>query len=148
MAQQPIPAEIKAAALADLLAGEQPAIVAKRYGLNRTTVNSWKSRLTAFADASTAPLDASANAPGTTLVRQPTVEDRQARIGTLILELLEARLVASIAIAHHIQTNDTWINVQTASDLATLDGHLHTATVAVLDRLADSRRAADDLGDL
>jgi hypothetical protein len=37
--------EIKAAAIADLLTGEQPAIVAKRYGLPGSLVRKWKFRL-------------------------------------------------------------------------------------------------------
>lgn len=139
MARQSMSEEVKAAALADLLAGEQPAVVAQRYGINRGTVKSWKARL-ASTDASTAPLDASVDA----VIRQPAVEDRQARIGALIIQLLEARLAAQIAIAEHVRTNGTWINEQTASDLASLDGHLHRTTVDVLDRLAGSRRLADD----
>src|SRR5262245_46637801 len=36
--------EIRAAALSDLAGGEQPAIVAERYGLDRELVKKWKVR--------------------------------------------------------------------------------------------------------
>jgi DNA-binding transcriptional regulator LsrR (DeoR family) len=151
MARQQVSAEIKAAALADLLAGDQPAIVAQRYGLNRDTVNKWKQRLSTHlsVDMSTdMSTDKCVDTPSeTSLVRRPTIEDRQTRIGELIIELLEARLAAQLAIARHVETNDAWIFAQSAADMASLDAHLHRTAVDTLDRLASRRRPEDNSGD-
>ena len=57
--------EIKAAALADLASGDQPAVVAQRYGLNRDLVNKWKQRMSAQVSA---PLSAQTSAP----IRRPS----------------------------------------------------------------------------
>ena len=44
MARTTIDPQIRAAAIADLLAGEQPAAVAATYGLDPTIVRQWKAR--------------------------------------------------------------------------------------------------------
>ena len=138
--------DIKAAAMADLLTGDQPAVVAERYGVRPGTVRQWKMRLEVTPSVTNHVTDA------VTVVQQrPTIEERQARIGSLIIEVLEARLEAQLAITKHVSTNGTWINNQTAADLATLDGHLHRTAVDVLDRLAAAHRSSatnnDESGD-
>lgn len=137
MARQQYSEDVKAAAMADLMAGEQPAVVAQRYGLPPGTVRQWKNRMavTLAVTPDVTPHDP----PRVTAIQRPNVEDRQARIGSLIIELLQARLEAQLALARHITTNDAWVDKQTASDLASLDGHLHRTAVDVLDRLAGRR---------
>lgn len=134
--------EIKAAAMADLMSGEQPAVVAQRYGLNRETVKTWKKRLEPITEPAHEPI----TEPDTTIIRRPTYQLQQERIGSLIIQVLEARLQAQVAIAHHVRTNGTWINNQSASELAALDGHFHRTAVDVLDRLAGRHNAQSDEG--
>lgn len=124
------PAQRKAAAIADLAAGESPQIVAERYGLNPYTVRSWKRRevrklispeATYLAPAHVAPHGA---------------------IGDLILDLLAAKLEASTAIARAV-SNPQWLATQSGSDLAALGAWLDSTALAIGDRLA-TRQAPND----
>ncbi len=143
MPNQRVSEDIKAAAIADLMAGDQPAIVAQRYGVNRNTVQQWKQRMSPLLS----PNMSTIVSPEATIIHRPTTEQRQVRISELIIEVLEARLEAQLAITRHVQTNDTWLAKQTAADLAALDGHLHRTAVDVLDRLAGKRSASNEEGD-
>jgi transposase-like protein len=124
--------DLKAAALADLLAGEQPAVVAERYGLNAATVRSWAHRLPpATRDATTVADDATV-AP---LVARPREQARERQIGERILELLEAKIKASAAIAR-AASNPAWLDRQSAAELAELGSWLDHSAFALGDRLA------------
>ncbi len=128
--------EIKAAALADLAAGEQPAIVAERYGFDRETVKKWKQRL---VSPRTSPLSPS-NVP----IVRPKIEAQQIAIGELILDLLRAKLQASAAIAKAAR-DPAWLAQQPAAELAALGQWLDASAFAIGDRLAGgARRDADE----
>lgn len=122
----------KAAAIADLLNGDQPAVVAARYKLNATTVRSWKARL----DLPTATGDATGVA---TVIRQPAIETQQLEIGELIKASLKAKIIATQKIAEHA-THSAWLEKQTAADVATLFAAIDNAAVAILDRMARGSR--------
>jgi hypothetical protein len=120
-------ARTKAAAIADLMDGTQPAVVAARYGLNAATVRSWKARLDV-------PV-ATPVATGVATVIQPSVETQQLEIGALIMENLRAKLIATQRIAEYATTQD-WLNKQTAADVAALFEALDRSATNILDRLA------------
>lgn len=126
--------EIKAAALADLASGEQPAVVAQRYGLNRDLVNKWKQRMSAQVSA---PLSAQTSAP----IRRPSVELEQLSLTELVMSNLRAKLIATQRIAEHATTPE-WLNKQNAAELAGLFECLDRSAVGILDRLATAQRAA------
>ena len=126
--------EIKAAALADLASGDQPAIVAQRYGLNRDLVNKWKQRMSAQVSA---PLSAQTSAP----IRRPSVELEQLSLTELVMSNLRAKLIATQRIAEHATTPE-WLNKQNAADVAGLFECLDRSAVGILDRLASAQRPA------
>ena len=136
MPQVTISPDIKAAALAALLAGEQPAEVAERYGLNPSTVRSWKRRLSgepATDRASDATNDASLQV--VTVRRPRPLSVTQDLIAELIYDLLAAKMEASIAIAR-VVNNPAWLATQTPEGLAELGEYLDRTAFAMLDRLA------------
>ena len=139
MAGKRIRPELRAAALADLLAGDQPAIVAERYGLDRNTVKQWKQRYVT-GDVTAQPV----RAP----VQKPALEAQKAHIGETILDLLRAKLQASQAIAEAV-ADPGWLQRQSAAELAALGQWLDGTAFAIGDRLAgrrpgDSAPAEDD----
>jgi hypothetical protein len=117
---------IKAAALADLHSGEQPAVVAEKYRLKRSTVKSWVARADASAVASTRTAVASVPAP----IVRPTVEAQQRQIGELVLDLLRAKLEASATIARLVST----------AELVSLGNYLDDTALSLGDRLAGAGR--------
>ncbi len=127
--------DIKAAAIADLQAGEQPAVVAGRYKINPATVRSWKLRLESSATGS-------ATQPATVVAtqqRKPTLEEKQLTIAELVIRNLEAKLTATQRIAEYVQRGE-WIDKQNAADVAELFGVLDKSAVGILDRLAAAQR--------
>lgn len=130
--------ELRAAALADLLAGEQPAAVAARHGIDAATVRSWKARYVEGVAK-----DATGETPPATL-RPGVLERQKTYIGEAILDLLRAKLAASQAIATAV-ADPAWLKRQPASELAALGQWLDATTFAIGDRLAGAaqRRAAD-----
>jgi transposase-like protein len=136
--------DIKAAALAALHAGEQPAVVADRYGINPNTVKSWSRRLADAPDIAPVAPDIAPVAPKP--IARPSVEAQQRQIGSLILDLLAAKLEASEAIAKAACDPD-WLKQQPASELAALGQWLDSTAFAIGDRLAgaaNSQRGAHD----
>jgi transposase-like protein len=125
--------------MADLVAGEQPAVVADRYGINRQTVKAWRMRMQP-AMQPPPPLAAPQI--------QPLVEARKQHIGELVLDLLRAKLEASAAIAKAASDPD-WLARQSGAELATLGSWLDATAFAIGDRLAGGRPAepADDAGE-
>jgi len=115
----------KAAALADLHAGEQPAVVAERYGLDPAVVRVWKSRYITHVAVVVAH----------DTVRKPVVEQQQSEIGTLVIDLLAAKLKASAAIAKATE-DTTWMGKQSAAELAEFGAWLDSTAFAIGDRLA------------
>jgi hypothetical protein len=126
--------ELKAAALADLAAGEQPAVVAERYGLDRETVKKWKQRQ---LSPNLSPVSPS----GVPIIR-PKIEAQQIAIGELILDLLRAKLQASAAIAEAAR-NPAWLAEQPAAELAALGQWLDASAFAIGDRLAGAIRPTE-----
>lgn len=138
MARESSRTKTKAAAIADLMDGVQPAIVAARYGLNAATVRSWKARLDL-------PVATGVATGVATVMHRPAVEAQQLAIGDLIMENLRAKLIATQRIAEYVTTRE-WIEKQNASDVATLFTALDQSAVGILDRLAQ-RGHADSAAD-
>jgi hypothetical protein len=128
-------AKLRAQAIADLQSGDQPAIVAERYGIPAPTVRSWKLR---FATPTATPI-----ATNATPIIRPSIERQQLEIGTLVLDLLRSKLEASAAIAK-AASDPAWIVRQSGSELATLGEWLDTTAFAIGDRLAGRNQPADD----
>ena len=100
--------EIRAAAIADLLTGDQPAVVADRYGLNAATVRTWKLRLEQDGEGVAANADATPVAtvhvpPVATQraarFRQPSLEAQHLTLAELVEANLRAKLIATQRIA-------------------------------------------------
>ncbi len=130
-----IPDEVKAAALADLATGEQPAVVAKRYGIDPAKVRVWKQRH--VTDLVTPGV-----AHGVAL-QYPAVEERYLTLSDLIEQSLRAKLIAVRRLAEHV-TDDAWLHKQTAADVAELFESLDRSAIGILDRLATAHRPAGD----
>lgn len=139
MARDPIPPEVKAAAIADLMSGIQPAVVAADYGLPSGTVRSWKARLD--LPATGVATEGVGVATGVA-IRQPAIEAQQLALGDLIMANLRAKLYATQKIAEYATTTN-WLNNQTAADVATLFTALDQSAVAILDRLAQRSHGGD-----
>ena len=141
--------ELRAAALADLLAGDQPAIVAERHGIDPGTVRSWKTRFVA-SDVATGDATKVATKVATRVQRsseiRPTVEVQKAHIGETILDLLRAKLQASQAIAEAV-ADPAWLQRQSAAELAALGQWLDGTAFAIGDRLASGTGPRDDTAD-
>jgi hypothetical protein len=135
--------DIKAAVIADLAAGEQPAIVAERYGIDAGKVRMWKTRYVASNVADDTPYVASDETQH--VVRRPSIEERHARLAERIYDLLEVKLEASRAISEHIKKGD-WLDKQSGSDVADLGTYLDTTASTMLAGLATAaqRRALAD----
>jgi len=127
----------KAAALADLLNGDQPAVVAARYGIPGGTVRQWKARLV------TPDVTQSVTAPVTA---RPAIEAQQLALGALVMENLRAKLLATQKIAEHAATTP-WLEKQTAADVAELFEVLDRSATGILDRLANRGDRVDGRGD-
>lgn len=154
MTRQDISPEKRAAAQADLLTGDQPAIVAQRYGLDPALVRKWKQRLSSTPDVTpnvtphVTPVTMSRPESAVSPPRYPAREAQQATIADLVLQNLMAKLEATQQIALHVSNAD-WLNKQSASQLAELFECLDRSAVAILDRLASARPgriAGDDRG--
>ena len=114
---------IRAAAIADLLAGEQPAAVAATYGLDPTSVRQWKTRYVTSDSA-----DVPARTP-------PSVAAQKASMGELIIECLRSKLQAIQAISE-VATDPEWVKRQSAAELALFGQWLDSSALAIGDRLA------------
>lgn len=132
MARQTVTDEVKAAALADLANGDQPAIVAERYKLNAPTVRKWKERLEL---SNVTPVVTENVTPVVTLVRRPSIEDQQKRILDLMYQNLAAKLTASQRLAEHV-TDQNWLYRQSAEGVAALGEYLDATAAHTLALLA------------
>ena len=120
---------IRASAIADLMSGDQPAIVADRYGIDSATVRVWKQRYVQKSD------DRVTDGVTPQPIDKPALLHRQQRIGELILDLFAAKLEASAAIAQAAR-DPAWLATQSGSELAALGEWLDTTAFAIGDRLA------------
>lgn len=132
--------EVKAAALADLMTGEQPAVVAERYQLPRETVKSWKRRLdmqpgAPVVHAPDAPIAPGAPAPAPAVY---SLHAQQARVVALVYENLIAKLTATQKLAEHA-TRDEWLSRQSAEGIALLGGWLDSTARSTLELLAQPK---------
>lgn len=138
MPRKGVPPARKAQAIAALHAGEQPAVVAERFGIDAGTVRVWKTRY--VTDSVTQQMDARPQ-------HRPAVVAQQQQIGVLVLDLLAAKLKASAAIAQ-AASNPEWLAQQSGAELAALGAYLDDTVLAIGDRLAGGHaRASDPAGD-
>lgn len=105
--------EVKAAAMAALVAGQSISEVAKKYKIPRGTVSNWAGRVRRNGCVS------------------PTTKKE---IGKLLLEYLETNLAALKAQAR-VFADESWIAKQDASDLAILHGVCTDKAVRLLEAL-------------
>ena len=129
-----IPAKTRAAAIADLMDGAQPAVVAEKYRIDAGKVRMWKTRYVAPRVAESAP---------PAVVYRPSALAQQIAIGDLIMDNLRAKLYATQKIAEYATTPE-WFDKQNASDVATLFEAIDRSAVGILDRLAQRRSGADE----
>jgi hypothetical protein len=130
--------EIKAAALADLANGEQPAVVAQRYQLSRDQVNKWKQRHIDKLSTSVSVGMSTAVSTDRALIRRPSIEEHQTNILELMYLNLEAKLTASQKLAEHV-TSEEWLNRQSAEGVAALGQYLDATAAHTLVLLAGRR---------
>lgn len=120
--------EVRAAAIAALLAGQSVSAVAKEYKLPKGTVSSWKKR--------------------TEVDRAATQKSDGKSIGDLLLELLEANIRGLINATSVLQ-DPKWLREQGAAELGTFIGITHDKVVRMLeamDRSAPLPESADKTG--
>ena len=135
MPRSKVTPEVRAAALADLHNGDQPAVVAERYGLDRGVVKMWKQRYVTV-DVSTA------DESRVSVIHRPQLELQQLELGELVMLNLRAKLIATQRIADYA-SSPAWIDKQNASDMAELFEVLDRSAISVLDRLAAAHQRDD-----
>lgn len=111
--------QVKAQALAALLAGQTPSEVARAFGIPVGTLRSWKSRQLNGESVATV-----------------ATESRE-RIGALLLEYLEVTL-STLIVQQKAFTNVEWLLKQSAAEAATLHGVSVDKAVRLLEALADA----------
>ncbi len=139
MPRSTIPPEVRAAAIADLHAGDQPVVVAERYGLDAGKVRMWKTRYVAQNVAGSV-------AQHVSVIHRPALELQHLELGELVMMNLRAKLIATQRIADYA-SSPAWLNKQTASDVAELFEVIDRSAISILDRLADRRPRSDTGGD-
>ena len=110
--------EVKAAALAALLAGQSVSHVAETYRIPRGTVADW-----------------SAKARGE--VTKAAQGARTERLGDLILDNLEAMLKATRTIVESVSQDKDWLKQQSASEVAVLIGVISDKAFRILEALPE-----------
>ena len=148
MARRTVPPEIKAKAMADLLAGDQPAVVAEHYDLPGGTVRQWKNRLVTpdVTESVTPPVTKHPHGRPIFL-RQPRREAAELTIAELVMENLRAKLTATQGIVEYVTNNPAWLEKQTAADVGDLFERIDRSSIAMLDRMAAAGRPAATGGD-
>jgi transposase-like protein len=109
------PDEIKAAAMAALLAGQSISTVAEKYKIPRGTVAAWAGRERGA-------------------MRSETDSGQRERIGELIVDNIEAMLETTKEMLHVLR-NEKWIEKQAASEIAVLFGVIADKTYRLLEAL-------------
>jgi transposase-like protein len=116
--------QIKAQALAALLAGQALSDVSRAFGVPTGTLKSWKSRQLRGESVATVATDA------------------RERIGMLLLEYLETTLETMKA-QQVVFRDEEWLRKQSAAEVATLHGTTLTGAVRLLEGLADQGDESD-----
>jgi transposase-like protein len=111
--------QIKAQALAALLAGQSAGEVARAFGIPAGTLKSWKSRQLRGESVATVATD----------VRE--------RIGQLLLEYLQSTL-ETLTAQQVVFRDPEWLRKQSAAEVATLHGIAVDKAVRLLEGLADT----------
>lgn len=107
--------EVKAIAIAELMAGDSPTVIAARHDLPRKSVSNWKAALTPEQLA-----EVSRNTGG--------------RLDDLVCDHLEATLQSLTAQAK-VTGDPEYIHKQSAGDLARLHGTMFERAFLMLERL-------------
>lgn len=131
---EPTP-DVKAAAIADLMTGDEPAEVARRYRLKPDTVRKWKERYVTASQHPVTPV--TPVTPVAAVVQQASVERRKQRIAELILDLLAAKLEASHRLTGYL-SDPAFLERQSFEQLVNLNGYLDRTALTLGDRLAGS----------
>ena len=118
---------IKAQAIAALLAGQSYTEVARAFNVPVGTLKSWKSRDVAGVDAGDAT---SATA-------------KKERIGALLLDYLVTTL-ETLKAQQVVFADAEWLKKQSASEVAILHGVLADKTIRLLEALADADDPVED----
>lgn len=109
--------EIRAAAIAALLAGQSVSAVAKEYKLPKGTISNWKLRHAAKLSGDGTQKD-----------------DDAESIGDLLVKLLRANIRGLISIAGVMQDKE-WLRAQGAAEVGTLGGITHDKVVRMLEAM-------------
>lgn len=120
MARREYPEELKAVALAALLNGQSVNVVAEKYNIPSGTIKSWATR------------ERNALRGNDSVV----TEDQQERIGHLIIDNVEAMLQTTKEMLDVVR-DKTWLEKQTASEVAVLFGVISDKTFRLLEALPD-----------
>lgn len=115
--------DIRAAAVAALLAGQSVSAVAKEYKLPKGTVSSWKKRT---------QVDLSA-----------TQKEDGKSIGELLVDLLTANLRGLISASSILQDRE-WVKQQGAAELGTFIGITHDKVIRMLEAMDRSAPPLDN----
>lgn len=117
--------QVKAQALAALLAGQAPALVAETFGIPIGTLKSWKSR--------------QRNGESVAVV----ATEKRERIGALLLEYLVETL-ETLKAQQQVFRDVDWLKKQSAAEAATLHGVTVDKAIRLLEGLADESDQAGD----
>lgn len=112
--------DVKAAALAALLAGQSVSAVAREYNLPKGTVSDWKR-----GGVGTDP---------TQKGEGPASASPSASIGDLLLTLLQENIKGLISASKVLQ-DDAWVRQQDASELGVFLGITHDKVVRMLEAM-------------
>lgn len=123
--------QIRAQALAALLAGQSFSEVARSMGVPIGTLKSWKQR---SADVLNGPDGTDASSAST----------KKERIGALLLDYLVSTL-ETLKAQQVVFADATWLKQQSASEVAILHGVLADKTIRLLEGLADQDDADTSL---
>lgn len=117
--------QIKAQALAALLAGQAPAQVAASLGIPIGTLKSWKSR--------------QKNGDAVAVV----ATEKREQIGALLLDYLVMTL-ETLKVQQQVFADEEWLRKQSASEVAVLHGVSVDKVVRLLEGLADNEDSGQE----
>lgn len=117
--------EIKAAAMAALLAGQSVSAVAREYKIPKGTVSGWKKQAEEKSNNST----------------------QKKEIGSLLLDYLRTNL-QTLKKQSEVFSDERWLKKQSASEVAVLHGVLADKTIRLLEALADQEESPEADGQM